>query len=262
MIAAILAAKASAVIYPYLSLYETPYFGVGRAYMTLKGGEEWGGRLTVDAAGKVDTTGKILSYLKYAYLFGKGAWGYLEAGLVHDLWIDWEQKVWGFRFVDKVPADGLKVAHSADFGVLYTYKADNFKVSGAIYNGSGYKHLFADTLNMAAAGFWFMDMVGAVVWVPVDSPDSLSANALLYKKAETWAGGIGGGTKKGEAYGYAYGRVDFEGWEPFAKAVYFGDTLTAVAGVSRKLSKAVKVALAGYYKGEDLSVQIRAQAKF
>lgn len=96
---------------------------VDRAYLTLKHSfnSDWMMRLTTD----VDSNaGAGLSkqqniYLKYAYLQGKLVDDavVLRLGQSHTPWIDYEQHLWGHRYVAKVASDFFKYDTSSDLGI-------------------------------------------------------------------------------------------------------------------------------------------------
>lgn len=95
---------------------------VERAYLTLKHtfNDDWMMRFTTD----METNGALASknqniYLKYAYVQGKlaGDAVVLRLGQSHTPWIDYEQHLWGHRYVAKVTSDYYKFDDSSDLGV-------------------------------------------------------------------------------------------------------------------------------------------------
>ncbi len=255
--ALLLGIQVSGLGFVYAGLYPERGFGVSRAYFTLKGGESWGGRLTLDAAAEADSEGHLIPRLKYAYLFGEGRWGRLELGLVHDVWIGWEEGVWGFRFVDKVPAGRWGFSHSADFGALWRFEAGSFRFAAGAYDGLGYKRLAADRIRKLGLAAWGFELVGAAAWVPLDEPDSFSAVGLLYKKTETWAVGLGGGASKGERLLYSWARLNLGPAEVLGKAEISESSKRALLSIAKSLSSGVKLALAGFYEGGSLGAELR-----
>lgn len=101
----------------------TKTFGqnIDRAYFTAKYSfnDDWMMRLTTDM-GNEPTLGKQQNiYVKYAYLEGKlvGKAAVLRLGQSHTPWIDYEQGLWGHRYVSKVMIDQYKFDDSSDVGV-------------------------------------------------------------------------------------------------------------------------------------------------
>ncbi len=95
---------------------------VDRAYFTLKHyfNNDWMMRFTTD----METNSALASknqniYLKYAYVEGKlaGKAAVLRLGQSHTPWIDYEQHLWGHRYVAKVTSDYFKFDDSSDLGI-------------------------------------------------------------------------------------------------------------------------------------------------
>ena len=100
---------------------KTSGLAVDRAYFTAKYSfnDDWMMRLTTDMGAEA-TLGKQQNiYLKYAYLQGKlaGDAAVLRLGQSHTPWIDYEQGLWGHRYVAKVMSDQYKFDDSSDLGI-------------------------------------------------------------------------------------------------------------------------------------------------
>jgi hypothetical protein len=130
-------------------------FDVERAYIDVK--KKLGGasaRVTLDVARlNNDTRKNLFDYLKYAYvdipiavpavlqpipydLIGK-------VGLQHTVWIDWDDKIMGLRWIAKTLLDNEGVMSSADFGLGATGKVNipglpEIEYHATALNGSGY----------------------------------------------------------------------------------------------------------------------------
>jgi len=121
---------------------------VERAYFTLKYSfdPKWSMRFTTDMAKEALGKGQNI-YLKYAYVEGKLAGDALDLrlGQSHTPWIDYEQHLWGHRYVAKVATDFFKYDDSSDLGIGLKGKLADDKVgywvtatTGAGYgNGAG-----------------------------------------------------------------------------------------------------------------------------
>jgi len=105
---------------------KTTGLAVDRAYLTLKYtfNENWMMRLTTDVANNDATLAAGGSksqniYLKYAYVEGKlmDDAVVLRLGQSHTPWIDYEQGLWGHRYVAKTMIDQLKFDDSSDLGI-------------------------------------------------------------------------------------------------------------------------------------------------
>ncbi len=95
---------------------------VDRAYLTLKHyfNDDWMMRFTTDMNRDTALAGKKQNiYLKYAYVEGKlaGDAAVLRLGQSHTPWIDYEQGLWGHRYVAKVTSDYQKYDDSSDLGI-------------------------------------------------------------------------------------------------------------------------------------------------
>jgi len=95
---------------------------VDRAYLTLKHyfNSDWMMRFTTDMETNNNLNSKNQNiYLKYAYVEGKlaGKAAVLRLGQSHTPWIDYEQHLWGHRYVAKVTSDYFKFDDSSDLGI-------------------------------------------------------------------------------------------------------------------------------------------------
>ncbi|MFA4857773.1 MAG: hypothetical protein WC901_04945 [Candidatus Margulisiibacteriota bacterium] len=131
-------------------------FDVERAYIDVKKklGSGASARITLDVARlNNDTRKNLFDYLKYAYvdipinlsaslqpipydLIGK-------IGLQHTVWIDWDDKVMGLRWIAKSLVDNEGVMSSADFGLGAKGKISvaglpEIEYHATVLNGSGY----------------------------------------------------------------------------------------------------------------------------
>lgn len=133
-------------------------FRAKRAYINIrfKASNRWSARLTPDVYEDDDGT----EYrLKYGYAsFKAGGWHALtdlevEVGLVHTVWLDFEEHINGYRLQDSMFLDRVGLLTSADFGVtvsghfggsIEAPSLNNFapgrygSFAIGIYNGSGY----------------------------------------------------------------------------------------------------------------------------
>jgi len=123
---------------------KTTGLAVDRAYFTAKYSinDDWMMRLTTDM-GTEATLGKQQNiYLKYAYAEGKlaGNAAVLRVGQSHTPWIDYEQGLWGHRYVAKVMSDQYGFDTSADLGMGLKGKLMDGTVGyfATVTNGTGY----------------------------------------------------------------------------------------------------------------------------
>lgn len=110
--------------------------------------------LTIDNEG--DDAGNVETRLKYLYLKAKpklnsdvftGTW--IEAGMVHTPWLDYEQKINTYRVQDNMFIERNRIFNSADFGVT---------VGGNI--GGDMDKEFLKEVNGAMPGKWFTYVLG------------------------------------------------------------------------------------------------------
>jgi len=94
---------------------------IDRAYFTAKYNfnDDWMMRITTDMGNEPGLGKQQNIYLKYAYVEGKlaGKAAVLRLGQSHTPWIDYEQGLWGHRYVSKVMSDQYKFDDSSDVGV-------------------------------------------------------------------------------------------------------------------------------------------------
>jgi hypothetical protein len=105
-------------------------FGIGRAYLTtrVKILPNLSARITMDTSqdGEGDGRGDMEVRLKYAYMkYDFGDWGDLtdvglEGGIVHMVWLDFEEHIDLYRMRDKMFMERSGMFNSADFGMTLT----------------------------------------------------------------------------------------------------------------------------------------------
>jgi len=123
---------------------KTTGMNVDRAYFTAKYSfnDDWMMRLTTDVGNETGLSKKQNVYLKYAYVEGKlaGKAAVLRLGQSHTPWIDYEQGLWGHRYVAKVMSDQYKFDTSADLGLGLKGKIADGVVDYFVTatNGTGY----------------------------------------------------------------------------------------------------------------------------
>lgn len=134
-------------------------FELRRNYVQVKGyfNDKDYFRVTLDAtkelASEPGTDAKTKGYaevfVKYAYLYLDDILPYtgVEAGIAHRPWIDYEEhNGWHYRSFNKVILEekgtrteaGVDLVNSADFGLNFQTKMDNFSSEIGIFNGEGY----------------------------------------------------------------------------------------------------------------------------
>lgn len=134
-------------------------FELRRNYVQVKGffndKDYW--RVTMDATKEVGslpgtdakTKGFAEVFVKYAYLYLDGILPYtgVEFGIAHRPWIDYEEhNGWFYRSFNKVAVEekgtatesGVDLVNSADLGINFKTKAENFSSEIGIFNGEGY----------------------------------------------------------------------------------------------------------------------------
>ncbi|PVX52315.1 hypothetical protein C7377_0629 [Balneicella halophila] len=129
--------------------------------------------ITIDTEG--DDAGNVETRMKYLYLKVKprikskmltGTW--LEVGMVHRPWLDYEQKINTYRVQDNMAIERNKLFNSADFGVTIggnigpkmdksflrevngAMKGKYFSYSLGVYNGGGYSGAEKNTSKVFA----------------------------------------------------------------------------------------------------------------
>ncbi len=105
--------------------------------------EVWGANLTTDA--QYSSPGDVTSvYIKKLYIEGKFNPGFvLHVGAYDTPWVPFEEKLYGYRWIEKVPIDRLGFGTSADWGLNATGsfgEKNFFTYSAAILNGGGYRN--------------------------------------------------------------------------------------------------------------------------
>ncbi|MGD9970038.1 MAG: hypothetical protein AB7S65_06245 [Sulfuricurvum sp.] len=108
-------------------------------------------RVTLDTTKEIgSSTTYANTYVKYAYLWLDEVLPYtgVEVGIAHRPWIDYEEhNSWHYRSFNKVVLEeknnqytesGVDLINSADFGVNFKTKTDNFSSEIGVFNGEGY----------------------------------------------------------------------------------------------------------------------------
>lgn len=130
-------------------------FDVGRAYVNIE--PSWGdklyGRITpdlvrqgsgtdsTDAPVDTNTTGNLVFRVKYAYLVYKPADVLdLKVGMQQTAYTEFEEGVWGYRFVAQTVGDAFYDMSSSDFGVAANAKllGGALEIASGVYNGESY----------------------------------------------------------------------------------------------------------------------------
>jgi len=158
---------------------KTNKFFIKRGYITLKSklNKQFSVRYTQDITLDKDGSGAgdVKVRLKYLYLkykpFTKGAFNnsFLEIGLAHRPYVDFDQKIDDYRSQDKMFIEKVGIINSADFGVLFSglfggklsqeqqkkYAKHNPGKWGSfaigVFNGGGY-HAFEANSNKTIEG--------------------------------------------------------------------------------------------------------------
>ena len=129
-------------------------FALGRAYLTVKSklSEFTSLRITTDLREAKDTTDGDTQYniiLKYGYIdwrppFGKNSLN-IRFGLQPTPYIDYQNKLWGRRYLSKTVADINKYLTSSDLGVSANVALGKDgalgQISAALFNGTSYSKL-------------------------------------------------------------------------------------------------------------------------
>jgi len=98
-------------------------------------------RVTIDST---KSDGDITTRFKYAYLYLDNVLPFtgVEIGQVHRPWIDYEEhSSWLYRSISKVYVEAHEGAHltnSADRGINFKTKTENFSSELGVFNGEGY----------------------------------------------------------------------------------------------------------------------------
>lgn len=144
-------------------------FGMDRAYLGVKfeAGEHWSGRVVLDA-GSTKLAGSDLDfvmYVKNAYATWSDDCFSVDFGLIKTKNFEFQEKIWGHRYLMKVFADQYGFASSADFGFSLSYEfTDWLSADLSMVNGKGYKKLDMDnnykyglglTLSPVEDHLWF-----------------------------------------------------------------------------------------------------------
>jgi hypothetical protein len=96
---------------------------------------------------------KRYAYFKNAYVrYAKNSLD-IRFGIVGMNHFSLQEKIWGFRYIEKSFADRYKFGKSADLGIIAKYSINNtIDVDAAIVNGEGYSQLQTDNFFEYTAG--------------------------------------------------------------------------------------------------------------
>lgn len=127
-------------------------FELRRNYLQVKGffndKDYW--RVTLDTTKELaSSTSYANAFVKYAYMYLDGVLPYtgVEFGIAHRPWIDYEEhNGWFYRSFNKVMIEekgtatesGVDLVNSADLGINFKTKTENFSSEIGLFNGEGY----------------------------------------------------------------------------------------------------------------------------
>jgi hypothetical protein len=130
-------------------------FEVTRAYLgySYQFSPEWSGRAVIDA-GNTGVAGYQYSvYLKYGFLQYQKKNLTLKFGMIPTKAFELQEKLYGNRYIMKVPQDQYSFNSSADLGVSAEYKfTDIFSADVILENGEGYKINDVDSVLKMGVG--------------------------------------------------------------------------------------------------------------
>ena len=119
---------------------------IDRAYLSAKYNidRDWFVKVTLDALYDPTAAGaakRNRAFLKHAFLEGRLAEAAsIDLGLIYTPWVDYEQKLWKYRYISQVYADRAGFAHSADAGIGVHGKVSMIDYHVAVLNGGGYSN--------------------------------------------------------------------------------------------------------------------------
>ncbi len=125
---------------------------IRRAYLGYKYdiAKEYSVNLTLDV---LNLTGFYEAYLKTAYLkYHKNKFSY-SLGIIPTLQFKVQEKIWGYRYIQKVFSDKFALNSSADLGASAQYKFNkHILVNAIVQNGSGYKKIYSTNTYRGGLG--------------------------------------------------------------------------------------------------------------
>ncbi len=192
---------------------KTRSVAVDRAYFTAKYyfDQDWMMRITTDMVVDPNLKSKNSNiFLKYAYLEGKlmGDAVVLRLGQSHTPWIDYEQHLWGHRYVSKTLVDTQGYDASSDLGVGLKGKVADGLVGYFVTatNGAGYSH----PTNKKTAGS-SLDFDSRVSFNPVKGLTLDLGYRTGYKGTKSLKAGVSGSNTKSTMYQLmaTYGTEDY-----------------------------------------------------
>ncbi len=131
--------------------------------------EEFRAHVRIDVGGSEfvieDALSQYVFFKTAALYYEKGPW-FAAFGLHDTYQFKVQESLWGKRYILPSMLDRQKFDFSADVGVSGQYRADQFSVDLALFNGEGYKQLQQDDAFRGSLGVtgWFLDkkLIGRV----------------------------------------------------------------------------------------------------
>ncbi|MCY1722588.1 hypothetical protein OU798_19720 [Prolixibacteraceae bacterium Z1-6] len=124
-----------------------PSFGITRAYLGYEYNfsPEFYAKVVMDVGDpKVGAFDRV-AYLKNAYVQYKKGNFKADFGMISTKQFKISEKIWGFRYIEKSFQDAYGMNSSADYGMSFDYKFNDFiSVDFSVINGEGYKVLQSD----------------------------------------------------------------------------------------------------------------------
>lgn len=136
-------------------------FWLRRGYLTVDSqlAESWSLRLRfeVNSPGDFKTQANLQPYVKDAYVARQFQNGEFQSGIVSTPTWEFTEAFWGYRSVEKTPADLYRLGSARDFGVAGKWSAQGGKIKlhGTVGNGAGIGSETNKGKNLAiSAGFF------------------------------------------------------------------------------------------------------------
>lgn len=130
-------------------------FALDRAYLGYEYNlsENFSGKVNFDIGNPGTGSLQMTAFIKNAYIkYTKDKFA-VSFGLIPTTQFDLQEKLWGYRYVEKSFQDDYKIGSSADLGISATYTfAKWLSADVIVINGEGYKKIQADSTYKAGLG--------------------------------------------------------------------------------------------------------------
>ena len=166
---------------------------------------------------------EMTAFIKNAYLKYTLDKFSVSFGMIPTTQFELQERVWGYRYIEKSFQDDYKIGSSADLGISASYTFTNWLSADVIaINGEGYKKIQADNKFKTGLGLTLTPIKGLTArgYFDVMGKDSTQSTLVGFLGYEFAKGAIGAEYNLQNNFGYGKGK-DLSGTSVYATVIPF-----------------------------------------